>query len=47
MIRKLTTEIPLGRPGNPDDIARFFSFLAGPDGAWVSGQMIRTNGGRK
>ena len=37
--------IPLGRLGEPDDIARVVSFLAGPDGGWISGQVIRANGG--
>ena len=37
--------IPAGRLGEPDDIARVVSFLAGPDGRWVSGQVIRANGG--
>ncbi len=46
LIAKLTAEIPLGRLGEPDDVARVVSFLAGPDGGWVSGQVIRANGGR-
>ena len=46
LIGKLTAEIPLGRLGEPDDVARVVSFLAGPDGGWVSGQVIRANGGR-
>ena len=37
--------IPAGRLGEPDDIARVVSFLVGPDGRWVSGQVIRANGG--
>ncbi|CAN7437382.1 SDR family oxidoreductase [Mesorhizobium sp. LjRoot246] len=37
--------IPLGRLGQPDDIAGVVSFLAGPDGGWVNGQIIRANGG--
>ena len=36
---------PFGRLGEPDDIARVVSFLAGPDGGWVNGQIIRANGG--
>ena len=36
---------PFGRLGEPDDIARVVSFLAGPDGGWVSGQVLRANGG--
>ena len=46
LIKRLTAEIPMGRLGEPDDIARVVSFLAGPDGGWVSGQAIRANGGR-
>jgi 3-oxoacyl-[acyl-carrier protein] reductase len=46
LIRRATAEIPMGRLGEPDDIARVVSFLAGPDGGWVSGQIIRANGGR-
>ncbi|MEI9429677.1 SDR family oxidoreductase [Mesorhizobium sp. Cs1299R1N3] len=37
--------IPLGRLGQPDDIAGVVSFLAGPDSGWVNGQIIRANGG--
>ena len=36
---------PLERLGEPDDIARVVSFLAGPDAAWVNGQVLRANGG--
>jgi len=36
---------PLGRLGQPDDIGGVVSFLAGPDGAWVNGQVLRANGG--
>ena len=37
--------IPLGRLGEPEDIAAVVSFLAGPDGHWVNGQVLRANGG--
>lgn len=36
---------PLGRLGTPDDIASVIAFLAGPDGAWITGQNIRAGGG--
>lgn len=36
---------PFGRLGEPDDIASVVSFLAGPDGGWVNGQVLRANGG--
>jgi 3-oxoacyl-[acyl-carrier protein] reductase len=36
---------PLERLGQPEDIANVVSFLVGPDGAWVNGQILRANGG--
>jgi 3-oxoacyl-[acyl-carrier protein] reductase len=36
---------PLGRLGTPDDIAGVVSFLAGPAGRWVNGQVVYANGG--
>lgn len=36
---------PLGRLGEPEDIAGVVAFLAGPDGGWVNGQVLRANGG--
>jgi 3-oxoacyl-[acyl-carrier protein] reductase len=36
---------PLERLGQPEDIANVVFFLAGPDGAWVNGQVLRANGG--
>jgi 3-oxoacyl-[acyl-carrier protein] reductase len=46
LIQRLTAEIPMGRLGQPDDIAPIVSYLAGPDSGWISGQVIRANGGR-
>lgn len=45
LIARITGTIPLGRLGTPDEIANVIAFLAGPDGTWVNGQVIRTNGG--
>jgi 3-oxoacyl-[acyl-carrier protein] reductase len=36
---------PLGRLGSPEDIAGIVSFLAGPSGRWVNGQVVYANGG--
>ncbi|TCV96803.1 SDR family oxidoreductase [Biostraticola tofi] len=36
---------PLERLGQPEDIAGVVSFLAGKDGGWVNGQIVRANGG--
>ena len=44
-IDELRKMAPLERLGQPEDIAGVVSFLAGPDGSWVNGQVIRANGG--
>jgi 3-oxoacyl-[acyl-carrier protein] reductase len=44
-IDRLAKLAPLERLGEPQDIAGVVSFLAGPDGAWVNGQVVRCNGG--
>lgn len=46
LVERIVSDIPLGRLGQPDDIARVVSFLAGPDSGWVNGQVIKVNGGR-
>jgi 3-oxoacyl-[acyl-carrier protein] reductase len=37
--------VPLGRPGTPEDVAAAVTFLAGPGGAYITGQVIHINGG--
>ncbi|MEL7688879.1 SDR family oxidoreductase, partial [Citromicrobium bathyomarinum] len=37
--------IPMGRLAEPQDISAVVSFLVSQDGGWVSGQVIRANGG--
>jgi 3-oxoacyl-[acyl-carrier protein] reductase len=46
LIQRLTKEIPLGRLGQPDDVARVVSFLASPESGWINGQVLKVNGGR-
>ncbi len=45
VIDRLTKLAPLERLGQPQDIAATVAFLAGPDGAWINGQILRANGG--
>ena len=45
LIERMAKMNPLERLGTPEDIAAVVSFLAGPDGAWVNGQVLRANGG--
>jgi 3-oxoacyl-[acyl-carrier protein] reductase len=44
-IAELAKLPPLERLGNPEDIANVVSFLAGPDGGWINGQVLHANGG--
>ncbi|MFG2794124.1 SDR family oxidoreductase [Streptomyces sp. NPDC048419] len=44
-VARLAAQPPLERLGTPDDIANVVSFLAGPEGHWVNGQVLRANGG--
>jgi 3-oxoacyl-[acyl-carrier protein] reductase len=45
LIERLAKMNPLERLGTPEDIASVVSFLAGPDGGWINGQVLRPNGG--
>lgn len=45
LLERMSKLNPLGRLGQPEDIARVVSYLAGPDGAWINGQIVRANGG--
>jgi 3-oxoacyl-[acyl-carrier protein] reductase len=42
---KLLGEIPLGRIGTADEVADCVAFLAGPEAAYITGQVLRVNGG--
>ena len=44
-IAQLSKIAPFERLGEPKDIARVVSFLAGPDGGWINAQVVRPNGG--
>jgi 3-oxoacyl-[acyl-carrier protein] reductase len=45
VVEDLAKLAPLERLGQPEDIANAVAFLAGPDGAWINGQVLRANGG--
>jgi 3-oxoacyl-[acyl-carrier protein] reductase len=41
----MVTMIPLGRAGNPEDVAAAVVFLASDDAAYITGQVIHVSGG--
>ena len=43
--KQLVAQTPLGRLGQPQDIARVAVFLASDDAGWISGAWIRASGG--
>jgi 3-oxoacyl-[acyl-carrier protein] reductase len=43
--RSLAAQIPLGRLGQPQDIASAVCFLALPAAGWITGQTLHVNGG--
>lgn len=42
---ELLKQIPLGRLGEPKDIAKMTAFLAGDDSSYITGQTFHVNGG--
>src|SRR5258707_747734 len=45
--KKVEVETPLGRIGQPGDIATIAAFLASDDSYWVNGQAIKASGGAR
>jgi 3-oxoacyl-[acyl-carrier protein] reductase len=45
LVERMAKMNPMERLGTPEDIASVVSFLVGPDGGWVNGQVLRANGG--
>jgi 3-oxoacyl-[acyl-carrier protein] reductase len=45
MIERIRSSIPLGRWGEPHDIAATVAFLCSADASWITGEVLRVSGG--
>jgi 3-oxoacyl-[acyl-carrier protein] reductase len=43
--REIAPRFPSGRIGQPEDAAKLVAFLAGDEAAWITGQVIHSEGG--
>lgn len=40
-----TGQIPMGRPGTPEEVAEAVAYLVDPEAGWTTGQILQVNGG--
>ncbi len=44
-VESFGTDVPLGRVGQPEEVASCFVFLASDDASYMTGQMLHPTGG--
>ena len=44
-MKEFGTDVPLGRAGQPEEVAPSFVFLASDDASYMTGQVLHPNGG--
>lgn len=44
-VKTFGSDVPMARPGEPDEVAPCYVFLAGDDGSYMTGQVLHPNGG--
>jgi NAD(P)-dependent dehydrogenase (short-subunit alcohol dehydrogenase family) len=47
LVERFLERIPLGRTGEPEEIAEAVRFLAGPESSWTTGQSFAIDGGNE
>ena len=46
VVNDIAAQLPIGRPGQVDDVAAAVLFLASPDAGFITGEVLNVNGGR-
>ena len=47
MVDRISADIPLGRVGEPEDIANAYLFLASDVASYITGQVVKVDGGAR
>ena len=45
-VKGIAAQLPVGRPGHVDDVARAALYLASPEAGFITGEILNVNGGR-
>jgi NAD(P)-dependent dehydrogenase (short-subunit alcohol dehydrogenase family) len=45
-VKEFGTDTPMGRPGQPEEVAPSYVFLASADASYITGQVLHPNGGQ-
>ncbi|CAE6467914.1 unnamed protein product [Rhizoctonia solani] len=45
-IQKIVQQVPIGRMGQPEEVAALVSFIASPGAAYITGQTLSVDGGQ-
>ncbi len=47
IVKSIAAQLPVGRPGDVNDVAAAALFLASPDAGFITGEVMNVNGGRQ
>ena len=45
-VKNFGKDTPMGRPGQPEEVAPCYVFLASADSSYITGQVLHPNGGQ-
>jgi 3-oxoacyl-[acyl-carrier protein] reductase len=47
IVKSIAAQLPVGRPGQVNDVAAAALFLASSDAGFITGEVLNVNGGRQ